>query len=242
MGISRPLAALWLTGPRLRSRAGEAGEDGGEMTTPVSFAFVGATLALLAVPGPSVVFVVTRALSHGRAAGFFCLIGLEAGLAVHVILATVGVGALLAASGPALTVLRTAGVSYLVILGLRQIFAPVAVGGATTAAPRAVRCALARDAFVVDLLNPQTLLLLLAFLPQFASRQPTAAPGSMVVLGLCVLGLAVVCDTAWIVACTSGFVRRSAATRLSWLGEGSRRSAVARGAMYLGLAGWALMD
>lgn len=158
---------------------------------------------------------------------------------MHVVLATAGVGALLAASGPALTVLRTAGVAYLVILGLRQIFAPVAVGGAATATPRAVRWALARDAFVVELLNPQTLLLLLAFLPQFTSRQPAAARGSMVVVGLCVLGLAVVCDTAWIVACTSGFVRRSAATQLSWLGEGSRRAAVARGAVYLGLAGWA---
>ncbi len=208
------------------------------MTTPVSFAFVVATLALLAVPGPSVVFVVTRALSHGRAAGFFCLIGLEAGLAVHVVLATVGVGALLAASGPALTVLRTTGVAYLVLLGLRQIFAPVA-GGATTAVPRAARWTLARDAFVVDLLNPQTLLLLLAFLPQFTSNQPTSAPGSLALIGLCVLVLAVVCDTAWIVTCTSGFVRRSTATRLSWLGEGSRRAAVARGAVYLGLAGWA---
>ena len=144
------------------------------MTTPVSFAFVVATLTLLAVPGPSVVFVVTTALSHGRAAGFWCLIGLEAGLTVHVILATVGVGALLAASGPALTVLRTAGVSYLMILGLRQIFAPVPVGGGTAAAHPVDRWALARDAFVVDLLNPQTLLLLLAFLPQFTSRQPAA--------------------------------------------------------------------
>ncbi len=150
---------------------------------------------MLAVPGPSVVFVAPRALSHGRAAGSFCLIGLEAGLMVHVTLVTVGVGALLAASGPALTVLRTAGVSDLVVLGLRQIFAPVAVGGATTAAHRTDRWTLARDAFVVALLNPQTLLLLLAFLPQFTSRQPASAPGSMVVVGWCVLGLAVVCDT-----------------------------------------------
>lgn len=211
------------------------------MTTPVSFTFVVSTVAMLAVPGPSVVFVVTTALTHGRAGGFVCLVGLEAGLTLHVVLATVGVGAVLAASGTALTVLRTAGVSYLLILGLRQIFAPVAVGGGTTAAHPADRWTLARDAFLVDLLNPQTLLLLLAFLPQFTSRHPATAPGSMVVVGLWVLGLAVVCDTAWVVACTSGYVRRSAATLVSWLDEGTRRAAVGRGAVYLGLAGWALI-
>lgn len=209
------------------------------MTTPVSVAFVVATVALLAVPGPSVVFVVTRALSHGRAAGFFCLIGLEAGLAVHVVLATVGVGAVLAASGPALTALRAFGVAYLVYLGLRQVLSPAPADGAMMTTLPAARWTLAREAFVVDLLNPQTLLLLMAFLPQFTSRQPMGATGSLVLIGLCVLALAVVCDTAWIVACTSGFVRRAAATRLSWLGAGSRRSAVARGVVYLALAGWA---
>lgn len=210
-------------------------------STPITGAFVAATLALLAVPGPSVVFVVTRALSHGRAAGLICLVGLEAGLTVHVVLATVGVGAVLASSGVALTVLRTVGVAYLVILGLRQVFARVADAAPTITAPRATRWVLARDAFVVDLLNPQMLLILVAFLPQFTSRQEAVAPGSLALLGFCVLALAVICDTAWVVACTSSLVRRAAATRLSWLGAGSRRTTVATGAVYLGLAGWALI-
>ncbi|MDN5769059.1 MAG: LysE family translocator [Humibacillus sp.] len=209
--------------------------------TPVSFAFVVATAALLAVPGPSVVFVVTRALSHGRTAGFVCLVGLEAGLAVHVVLATAGVGAVLATSGTALTALRAAGVAYLLYLGLRQVLSSATVNGPTAAAPTA-RWTLARDAFVVDLLNPQMLLLLVAFLPQFTSRQQAATPGSLALVGGCVLVLAVICDSAWIVACTSGFVRRSAAARWPWSDAGSRRPALATGAIYLGLAGWAALS
>src|SRR6187200_104891 len=82
-----------------------------------------ATLALLLVPGPSVLFAVTRAVAHGRTAGLISVVGLEAGLLVHVIAAAVGVSALIASSGPALTALRVAGVSYLVVLGLRHVLA-----------------------------------------------------------------------------------------------------------------------
>ena len=210
---------------------------------PTTGALLLATAAVLVMPGPSVVFVVTKAVTHGRAAGLLCVIGLEVGLLVHVTLATVGIGALLASSASALTALRTAGVVYLVWLGLRQITAAPALTPvtSTTRRTRHDRWTLARDAFVVDLLNPQTVLLLLALLPQIAGRDTTA--GSLMLWGLGVVGIAVVCDVAWVLAGTSRLVHLWVATRLPSDGEGSRRGGLVRrvvsGAVYLGLAGWA---
>ena len=85
--------------------------------------FLGSTLALLAVPGPSVIYVVTRTLEQGRTAGLVSMLGLEAGALLHVGLSAVGVTALLAASEVAFTAVRYAGAAYLVDAG-RSATAP----------------------------------------------------------------------------------------------------------------------
>lgn len=138
--------------------------------TPTPGAFLLATAVLLIMPGPSVVFIVTKTVTHGRAAGLVCVIGLDVGLLTHVTLATVGIGALLASSAVALSALRIAGVFYLLWLGLRQILTAPVLTSVISATPRRDHWTLARDGFVVDLLNPQTVLMLLALLPQFAGH------------------------------------------------------------------------
>jgi threonine/homoserine/homoserine lactone efflux protein len=207
--------------------------------------FLVATLALLVVPGPSVAFVVTRAMAHGRAAGLVSVVGLEAGLLVHVVAAALGVGALVASSGPTLAVLRVAGVAYLVVLGLRHVIAaPSASAVAGDRHPSRSRWALARDAFAVDLLNPQTVVFFLAFLPQFVHGGPKAPMGQLLLLGLCVVALAFVCDATWVVACTALLGRRSVSTRrpsAGWLTASPRLAARATGAVYLGLAAWSAL-
>ena len=151
--------------------------------------FLVATVALLVVPGPSVVFAVTRALSLGRAAGLVSVVGLEAGLLVHVTAATVGLSALAASSKVTTTGLRLAGAAYLIFLAARIALehpSPVSRGGrpvqsdgavvaSSAGRPRPARWALARDAFLVDLLNPQSLLFFMAFLPQFVDVRHGAA-------------------------------------------------------------------
>lgn len=204
--------------------------------------FVLATVALLVVPGPSVVFAVTRAVTHGRAAGLITVVGLEAGLLVHVVAAAVGVGALVASSGPALTALRVAGVAYLVVTGVRHVLAartPSAVSVKQT--PRRGRWVLARDAFAVDLLNPQTVIFFLAFLPQFVTPGADVPMGQLLLLGLCVVLLAFVCDAAYVMACTAVMPRRTSSPRPQWLGGSSRSAGVATGSVYLGLAAWSAL-
>lgn len=216
---------------------------GATMTT-----FVAASLVLLVTPGPSVVFVVTRALALGRTAGLVSVLGLEAGLLLHVAATVLGLSALAASSPAVLGWVRAGGVAYLVLLAVREL-RPLR-GRSTSRSPSEERVPepvaapawrpLFRDAFVVDVLNPQALLFLLAFLPQFvdAGRGPTS--NQLLVLGLVVVGLAVVCDAGWVVGVTA--LVAHGGPRLGAVARG-RPGAVrlATGGVYLSLAALAAL-
>src|SRR5829696_4248927 len=92
-----------------------------DATTFAVFAL--ACLAFLAIPGPSVFYIVTRSLVQGRRAGVTSMLGVQAGGLVHVVAAAFGVSALIASSATAFTVVKYAGAAYLVFLGLRKLLA-----------------------------------------------------------------------------------------------------------------------
>lgn len=166
-------------------------------------AFLLGTVIVLAVPGPSVVFVVARTVESGRAAGLVSVAGLETGLALHVAAATAGLSALVASSDTALTALRYLGAGYLLLLATRQLRrAPAALSGEASTGKRSgpARWQLFREAFVVDVLNPKTGLFFLAFLPQFVDPEGGPAAAQVLVLGGLVVVLAMVCDTCYVVA------------------------------------------
>lgn len=158
-------------------------------------AFGVATLVILAVPGPSVVYVVTRSLEHGRAAGLFSVLGIETGAIVHVVAATAGLAALLASTPAALTALRWVGAAYLAWLAVRQLRRGPQPAGLPRSAPSGLR--LYREGVLVDLLNPKTALFLLAFLPQFVDPARGSVAQQVGVLGLCFVVLALLCDGAY---------------------------------------------
>lgn len=83
--------------------------------------FLIAGLVVLVVPGPAVIYVATRAIEQGRAAGLASVFGVATGGLLHVIAAAAGISAILAASAVAFTVTKLAGAAYLVALGLRRI-------------------------------------------------------------------------------------------------------------------------
>lgn len=198
--------------------------------------FLAATFAVLIVPGPSVVYVVARSLEQGRMAGIVSMLGLETGMLVHVLASATGVAALVASSDLAFTTLKLSGAGYLVLLGIRQFRTLPAPGVAGRMVPdttagtsgdvRGDGASYARlftDGFLVDLLNPKTTLFFLAFLPQFVDPALGPASVQLLVLGLCVLPMAVVCDGAY--ALLAG-------------GLGGRRDlGRVTGVVYLGLAG-----
>jgi threonine/homoserine/homoserine lactone efflux protein len=203
-------------------------------TTLVSFAI--ASLAMVVVPGPSVVYVVARGVEYGRRAGMVSVLGLEAGSLAHLAATVAGLATVVAAVPAALDLLRWAGAGYLLWLGLRQLVRGEGECAADVSGPvRPSSRQLFRDGLLVDLLNPGTALFFLAFLPQFVdpARGPVAV--QVLVLGGCYLALAVVNDSAY------ALVAGRLGSRLTGAASTRRRTGVATGLVYVGLAAVALL-
>jgi threonine/homoserine/homoserine lactone efflux protein len=170
--------------------------------------FCGAALALLLVPGPAVLYIVTRSIHQGRRAGLVSVLGIHLGTLVHITAATVGLSALLVSSATAFTAVKLAGAAYLIGLGLwtlasRRADTEVALGG-----ERRLRRVFAQGV-VVNVLNPKTALFFLAFLPQFVDPHHGHAWLQIATLGLTFAGLGMVTDSLWAIAAgTAGEVLR----------------------------------
>ncbi|MGC5013189.1 LysE family translocator [Streptosporangium sp. DT93] len=190
--------------------------------------FAAATLALLLVPGPAVLYIVTRSVAQGRSAGLVSVLGVHLGSLLHVAAAALGVSALLATSATAFTVVKYLGAAYLIWLGVRRLTARPQEGEAVEV-PVAGGSRLFWEGFVVNVLNPKTALFFLAFLPQFTD--PAAGPiaPQVVLLGLIwtLLGLASDGAYALLASAMAGRLRRSVRAR--------RRLDVTGGVVYLGL-------
>jgi threonine/homoserine/homoserine lactone efflux protein len=149
-----------------------------------------AALALLVIPGPAVLYVVTRSIDQGRSAGAASVLGVHLGTSVHVAAAALGISALLASSATAFTAVKLVGAAYLVLLGVRRILTREASSGDAPAVRTDLRKVVAQGV-VVNVLNPKTALFFLAFLPQFidpakghAGLQVLALGGVFMLLGL----------------------------------------------------------
>src|SRR5262245_23822406 len=126
--------------------------------------YVLAALALAVTPGPAVLYVVTRSISQGRAAGVVSCLGVALGGMVHVLAAGLGLSAVLATSALAFNAVKYAGAAYLVWLGVRKLTqAPAALTIDAAATHSLLR--VFREGLVVNVLNPKTALFFLAFLP-----------------------------------------------------------------------------
>jgi len=128
--------------------------------------FIATALALLAIPGPAVLYVVSRSIDQGRRAGLASVLGIFSGTVVHVTLATVGLSSLVLASKVAFDTVRYAGAAYLVFLGIRRLLTRRVEEDQEARAPRSARD-LYTQGLIVNLLNPKTIVFIFAFIPQF---------------------------------------------------------------------------
>jgi threonine/homoserine/homoserine lactone efflux protein len=149
---------------------------------PAFLLFVTASLALLIMPGPAVMYIVARSIDQGRAAGIVSALGLAAGSVILIVAAAFGVSALLAASPAAFNAVRYLGAAYLAYLGIRTALSRPAATTGEHSSPEPLRRVFA-EGIVVNLLNPKTALFFFAFLPQFVD------PAGNVRLQIVVLGL-----------------------------------------------------
>lgn len=166
--------------------------------------FVVASVSLILVPGPSVGFIVTTTLRHGRRSGLAATAGVELGYLVHVLAAVVGLSAVVVASASAFTVVKVLGAAWLVWLAVRAWRArtPGTLGDAVVqdgARPSGIARSL-RAGLLVGALNPKTAVFYLAFLPQFVA--PAAGPVwlQLLQLGLVFIALAWILDSGWCLA------------------------------------------
>jgi threonine/homoserine/homoserine lactone efflux protein len=161
-------------------------------------AFVLIAVVLILVPGPSVLFVVTRSLTLGRAAGVATVVGNTVGVYVQVIAVAFGLGALVQESIEVFTIVKLCGAAYLVYLGVQTFRHRRSLAAALHApvAPKVLRRILA-DGFLVGLFNPKVIVFFMAVLPQFVDREGGSVAGQLLVLGAIFCAIAVLCDSTW---------------------------------------------
>ncbi|MGH7640764.1 MAG: LysE family translocator [Candidatus Dormibacteria bacterium] len=194
--------------------------DGGRL-----LAFAALSLAIIVFPGPSVLFIVSRAVSLGRRSALITVVGNAMGEFLQVGVVAIGMGAVLQRSALIFTVVKLAGAAYLLYLALvtwrhrgRVTADPDRHGGGQRTGRTLLQGA------VVGATNPKTMVYFAAVLPEFVQPSLGHVPLQLLLLGLIWLAIALVSDSAWGVLAGAG---------RAWLGQRPRLLRRAQGASAL---------
>lgn len=194
---------------------------------PLLVAFIAASLALAITPGPGVIYIVTRSLAQGRAAGFASVAGIALGNAVNATVAALGLAAILAASALLYAALKYLGAAYLFYLAYQMLRGPDPTRNAT--APIVSRpMKVFRDGVIVAALNPKTALFYAALLPQFVDAPADFTRQAMTLGGLFVV-IAGASDSMYVL------LSRGIASRFGSMTRGLKAGRYAAAAMYAAL-------
>ena len=199
------------------------------ISTGQLLSFALASFILIVIPGPGVLFVVGRALAHGRRTAVATAAGHAAGNYVVAACVAVGLGSLLSRSAQVFTAVKLIGALYLVWLGVQAIrhrgslADAIAPGVRGKTGWRAVQ-----DGFVVGVTNPKAFILFGAILPQFVNRAAGNVPAQMLLLALVSVSIGLVSDSTWGLAASG--VR-------AWFARSPRRFALVGGAGGLAMIG-----
>jgi threonine/homoserine/homoserine lactone efflux protein len=184
--------------------------------------FAAAAFVLIVIPGPSVLFEISRSVALGRRAGLATVVGNALGELVQATAVAVGIGAIIQRSAPLFTLVKVIGVAYIILLGIRAIRDRRALSDAldTAMAPRSDRRILF-EGFVVGATNPKSLVFFAAVLPQFVVTEAGQVALQLALLGFVFVAIALVSDSAWVVA---------AGTARDWFARSPRRLELVGGA------------
>lgn len=199
------------------------------VSTDRLLAFAAMSFLLIVIPGPSVLFVIGRALAQGRRAALTTVVGNTLGAYVLVVAVALGAGAVVERSVLVFTALKLVGAAYLVYLGVRAVGGRGSLQAAFTGeGPVHGSLRTLGEGFVVGVANPKTIVFFAAVLPQFVDRGQGNVTAQMLLLGLVFNVIAVVSDSVW------GVV---AATTRTWFARSPRRLAAVGGAGGLAMIG-----
>lgn len=189
--------------------------------------FIVASISLLLIPGPAVLYVMTRSIHQGRRAGIVSVLGLHVGTLFHVSAAALGLSAILAASALAFNVVKFLGAGYLIFLGVRLLISHEEGDGSVMVRQSSLRRVFSQGV-VVNILNPKLALFFFAYLPQFVDPSLGMVGMQMLLLGLLFIGMGLVTDSSYalLAGTMGGWLRRKTFAHFP-------RSAA--GAVYIGL-------
>ncbi|MEX1125792.1 MAG: LysE family translocator [Acidimicrobiia bacterium] len=190
--------------------------------------FLGATLLLLVVPGPAVLYIVTRSVTQGRRAGLVSVLGIHLGSLVHIAAAVAGLSALIAASAAAFTLIKLAGAGYLIYLGIMAFRSAGKPDSPAGLEPMSTRRIFWQGA-LVNILNPKTALFFLAFVPQFIDPTLGNTTLQLVVFGGVFIGAGLISDG------TYAMVAGAAGARFLRTDSWRRGQSYVAGTIYTGL-------
>jgi len=172
---------------------------------------------LIVIPGPSVLFVVSRGVALGRRAALASVLGNSGGLILQLVLVAIGIGSIVASSDAVFTTVKLLGAAYLVYLGVRNIRQRKSIAAlftpAATAEPKPLR-RIVREGFFVGATNPKGVLMFTAILPQFIVRSQGHVTLQLALLGSICVAIGILSDGAWALA--AGSARQ-------WFGRSPRR-------------------
>jgi threonine/homoserine/homoserine lactone efflux protein len=171
-------------------------------TTSQLLAFALASILFIQVPGPSLLFTIGRALTVGRRAALLSVLGNALGLIAQIVAVALGLGAIVAASAAAYTVLKIIGACWVVWLGIQAIRhrgdARIALALGERHQERT--SAALRTGFIVGATNPKTIVFFVAFLPQFTNASAGHVGAQVALLGALFAVMAVASDSVWALA------------------------------------------
>ncbi len=158
-------------------------------------AFAIASVLIMLIPGPAVLYIINRSVSDGRRVGLAAVAGIELGSLVHVLAASVGLSAVLATSATAFNAVKWLGAGYLVFVGVRTLMRSPAIIDADRPGVTPKRAF--RQGVVVNVLNPKVALFFLSFMPQFIHPDQGNAELQTLVLGLVFVGVGCITDGSY---------------------------------------------
>jgi threonine/homoserine/homoserine lactone efflux protein len=164
--------------------------------------FLATAIVLLLVPGPAVLYVVTRSIEMGRSGGLASVAGITTGTVAYVALATAGLSSLILASTAAFDAVKYVGAAYLFLLGVRRLLGRGLEAPDEEAVPRTRRRAYMQGMFV-NLTNPKTIVFIFAFIPQFVDPHARHVWLQVLVLGVSFAVLGFLSDSAYALAAGS---------------------------------------
>ncbi|MFJ3950602.1 LysE family translocator [Streptomyces libani] len=194
------------------------------VSTESILAFAAMSLLVIVIPGPSVLFVIGRALAHGRRTALATVLGNLVGSYVLVIAVAWGLGALVESSAAVFMGVKLAGAAYLVYLGVQAFRHRKEMRAADMEAPAGEQRSDLRtilDGIFVGVTNPKGIVFFAAVLPQFVDHSAGHVPLQMTVLGLVPVAIGLITDTLW---------GLGASAARSWFARSDRRLSMVGGA------------